>query len=62
MSIRGENHAKTLLLAAAKASLAAWESEEQYTRAKHRDTIDDLHLAILYFETHGNARREEESL
>jgi hypothetical protein len=47
------NYATERLFAAAKASLAAWEDEEQSVRQEHAALIDELENAIHYFNYHG---------
>lgn len=48
------NYATERLLAAANASLAAWEDEEQSVREEHRELIEELESAIHYFNAHGD--------
>lgn len=48
------NYATEWLLAAANASLTAWEGEEQSVREEHRETIEELESALHYFNAHGD--------
>lgn len=47
------NYATERLLAAANASLVAWEGEEHSVREEHREQIEELESAIHYFDAHG---------
>ena len=50
------NYATQRLLAAAEASLAAWQDEEESVREEHRKLIEELESAIHYFNAHGTTQ------
>lgn len=52
------NYATQRLRAAAEASLAAWEDEEQSVREEHREVIEELESALHYFEAHGETQAD----
>jgi hypothetical protein len=53
------NYATERLLAAANASLAAWEDEEESVREEHAEQIAELEAAIHYFVAHGSKEPEQ---
>ena len=48
------NYATEWLLAASRASLAAWQDEEQSVREEHKELIEELESALFYFDAHGD--------
>jgi predicted TIM-barrel enzyme len=54
------NYATERLLAAAEASLLAWENEEDSVREEHREVIEELDQAIIYFTVHGSKPQPQE--
>jgi hypothetical protein len=54
------NYATRRLLAAAEASLLAWENEEESVREEHAEVIEELESAIHYFNAHGATQEPEQ--